>query len=409
MSKNREPDAASARRSLPRNVKILGGVSLFNDVASEAVVPLLPSFLLALSGTRFQLGLMEGAADSVASILKLFSGGWSDRAGKRKGFVLCGYSLTVIVRPLLAIITAPWQLFLIRICDRIGKGVRTSPRDAVIADSTDPAIRGRAFGFHRAMDHLGAAIGPLLATGFLWVWPDQVRSLFFWTFLPGLLVLALLIFGLREPPAGKPSPTRPRLTLQPFDRNFRLYLLSLVVFTLGNSSDLFLLERSKELGVPLLQLPLLWCVFHVAKSTGNLFLGRVVDRIGPRPLLFLGWLTYVGNYLAFAMATTAGESWLVFLTYALYYGLTEPAEKTLVADLAGSERKGLAYGWYNFAIGIATLPANLLFGALYHFWGAFTAFGLGAALAAVAVLLLLGVRGPRQTDITSAPSPAEPG
>lgn len=390
-------DAAVARRSLPRNVKILGGVSLFNDVASEAVFPLLPSFLLALSGTPFLLGFIEGTADSVASILKLWSGGWSDRAGKRKEFVLFGYALSAIVRPLLYVIVAPWQLLLIRVSERIGKGVRTSPRDAMIADSTDPSIRGRAFGFHRAMDHLGAAIGPLLAAGFLLIWPDQIRTLFLLTLLPGLLVVALLIFGLCEPPSGKPTTTKspPRLTLQPFDRNFRLYLLSLVVFTLGNSSDAFLLVRAKELGVPTWQLPLVWCAFHIAKSTGNLLLGRAVDRFGPRPFLFLGWLVYAGIYLAFAVATTAAEVWFFFLLYALFYGLTEPSEKTLVANLAGSERKGLAYGWYNFAIGIATLPANLIFGALYEHWGALAAFGWGAAQALMAVALLTGVRGRR--------------
>jgi MFS family permease len=388
-------DAAITRPLLPRNVKILGGVSLLNDVASEAVFPLLPSFLLTLSGSRFQLGLIEGTADSLASILKLWSGGWSDRSGKRKELVLFGYSLTAIVRPLLAVIVAPWQLLLIRVSDRLGKGIRTSPRDAVIADSTDPSIRGRAFGFHRAMDHLGAAIGPLLAAGFLWIWPERMRTLFFLTILPGLLVLILLIFGLREPPAGKSSPSPPRLSLRPFDRSFRLYLLSLVVFTLGNSSDAFLLVRAGELGVPTWQLPVLWCAFHVAKSTSNLLLGHAVDRFGPRPFLYLGWLVYAGTYLAFALATTATETWFFFLSYALFYGLTEPSEKTMVANLAGSERKGLAYGWYNCAIGIATLPANLIFGALYQYWGALAAFAWGAGSALVAIALLTGVRGQR--------------
>lgn len=436
MSERIAPDDAIASSSLPRNVKILGGVSLLNDVASEAAFPLLPKLLeelgraslfsflpgyvVALFGTRFLLGFIEGTADTTASFLKLWSGGWSDRAGKRKAFIVLGYALTVIARPLLAVIVAPWQLLLLRVSDRIGKGVRTSPRDAVIADSTPAALRGRAFGFHRAMDHLGAAIGPLLAAGLLWIWPEQMRMLFFLTLFPGLLVLALLSLGLREPaPLTLPSPPggedrvrenrMPRLTLRPFDRNFRLYLLSLVVFTLGNSSDAFLLLRAGELGVPTWQLPLLWCVFHIAKSTGNLLLGRAVDRFGPRPFLFLGWLVYAGIYLAFALATTAGEVWIFFLTYALFYGLTEPSEKTLVANLAGSERSGLAYGWYNFAIGIATLPANLIFGALYHYGGAMAAFGWGAVLAAGAVLLLLGVRGPRQAEFISIPSPEEPG
>jgi MFS family permease len=399
MNESAAPDRAAVRPSLPRNVKILGGASLLNDVASEAIFPLLPTFLLTiLPGTTLFLGVIEGVADSVASILKLWSGGWSDRAGRRKGFVLFGYSLATILRPLIGVIVAPWQLLVIRVGDRIGKGVRTSPRDALIADSTDPSIRGRAFGFHRAMDHLGAAIGPLLAAGFLWIWPGQMRALFVLTIVPGFLVLGLLIFGLREPQAHKRSREPLILTLRPFDGNFRLYLLSLVVFTLGNSSDAFLLVRAGELGVPTWQLPLLWGAFHVAKSTSNLLLGRAVDRFGPRPFLFLGWLVYAGIYLAFAWATTPAEAWIFFLCYAVFYGLTEPAEKTLVVNLAGSERKGLAFGWYNFAIGIATLPASLIFGALYQYQGALMAFGWGAALALVAVVLLTGVRGQRKGE-----------
>ncbi len=387
---------ASPNPPLPRNVKVLGGASLLNDTASEMIFPLLPNFLLTtLGGNRFYLGVIEGAADSVASLLKLWSGGRSDQAGRRKGFVLFGYSLAALTRPLIGVIVAPWQLFLVRFGDRIGKGVRTSPRDALIADSTDPSMRGRAFGFHRAMDHLGAAIGPLLAAGFLFLWPEHLRTLFLLTIVPGLLVVYLLVFGLRETPATEPPQERLHLTLKPFDHNFRRYLLALVVFTLGNSSDAFLLVRAGELGVPVAMLPLLWCAFHVVKSSSNLLLGRAVDKFGPRPFIFLGWLVYAGVYLAFALATSAWEAWAYFLCYALFFGLTEPAEKTLVANLVGNERKGLAYGWYNFAIGIATLPSSLIFGALYQYFGPLVAFGWGAALAFVAGILMLGVKKPR--------------
>ena len=385
--------AAPSHPALPRNVKVLGAASLLNDVSSEMIFPLLPTFLITvLGGNRFHLGVIEGLADSVASVLKLWSGGRSDRAGRRKGYVVFGYSLAAVTRPLIGVIVAPWQLFAVRIGDRIGKGVRTSPRDALIADSTDPSMRGRAFGFHRAMDHLGAAIGPVLAAGFLWLWPGDLRTLFLLSVVPGLLVVALLVFALREPAPTGPPKERLHLTLKPFDRNFRLYLVALVVFTLGNSSDAFLLVRVAELGVPVVVLPLLWSAFHVAKSGSNLFLGRAVDRFGPRPFLFLGWFLYAGVYLAFALATEAWEAWALFLGYALFYGLTEPAEKKLVADLVGGERKGLAYGWYNFAIGIATLPASLIFGALYQVYGALAAFGWGAALALLAVVLLVGVK-----------------
>lgn len=375
---------------LPRNVKLLGTASLLNDVASEMIYPLMPQFLITvLGGNRFHLGIIEGIADSVSSLLKLWAGAWTDRAGQRKGFVVTGYALAAVARPLIGLVAAPWQLFAARTADRIGKGLRTSPRDAMIADSTAEAQRGRAFGFHRAMDHLGAAVGPILAMAFLLVWPEQLRMLFLLTLIPGLVVVALLVLGLREQATEKTAGQPLRLTLRPFDRNFRVYLLALVVFTLGNSSDAFLLVRAGELGVPTALLPLLWCVFHMVKSVGNLLAGKTVDRLGPRPLVLTGWLIYAVIYIAFAVIDTAWQVWLVFTAYGLFYALTEPAEKTLVAKLVGAERKGLAFGWFNFAIGIASLPSSLIFGWLYEQHGPLAAFGWGATLSGLAALLLL--------------------
>lgn len=378
--------------ALPRSVKVVGLASLLNDTASEMIYPLLPHFLLnVLLGNRFYLGVIEGIADSVASFVKLWSGDQSDRAGRRKSFIVFGYCVPALVRPVIGLTVAPWQLFAIRVLDRIGKGVRSSPRDALIADSTDQSVRGRAFGFHRAMDNLGAAIGPLLAAGFLWIWPTELRTLFLIALVPGLLVVILLVFGLRESPIPQPTHERLCLTLKPFDRSFRVYLLSLVVFTLGNSSDVFLLVRAGEVGVPTAMLPLLWCVCHIAKSASNLLLGRIVDRVGSRPALFLGWLSFAGVYLAFGSATNAWEAWTFFIAYGLACGLIEPAERALVAQLVGVERKGLAYGWYNFAIGIATLPSSLIFGGLYQSFGPLVAFASGGALALIAAILLMGV------------------
>lgn len=385
----------SAKPPLPRNVKLLGWASLLNDVASEMIFPLMPQFLLTvLGGNKAWLGVIEGVADSVSSLLKLWAGAWSDRAGGRKAFVVAGYVVAAVARPITGLLTAPWQLFAVRTTDRIGKGIRTAPRDALLADATEAAMRGRAFGFHRSMDHLGAAVGPVLATLFLLAWPGQLRTLFLVTLVPGLAVAALLVFGLRETSGGGERQAPLRLTLRPFDRNFRLYLAALVVFTLGNSSDAFLLVRAGELGVPTAYLPLLWFAFHLVKSVGNYLSGPVVDRLGPRPLIFAGWAVYAVIYLAFARITTAWQMWITFLAYGVFYALTEPAEKTLVAQLVGAERRGLAFGWFNFAIGIAALPSSLLFGWLYERFGATTAFGWGAAAAAVAAVLLLGVSRP---------------
>jgi MFS family permease len=246
------------------------------------------------------------------------------------------------------------------------------------------------------MDHLGAAIGPLLAAAFLWFWPEQLRALFLLTVIPGLMVVLLLAWGLREERAVRETSAQaawvPALNLKPFGRGFRTYLAALVVFTLGNSSDAFLLVRAAELGVPNYALPLLWCAFHVAKSGGNLAGGRIVDRFGPRRLILLAWVFYAGIYFAFAVATQAWHVWLLFVGYALYYALAEPAEKTLVAGLVPEQYRGLAFGWYHLALGIAVLPASVLFGQLYEALGATIAFGSGSLLAIVAAAILLAVR-----------------
>jgi len=381
---------------LPANVRVLGWASFWNDTASEMIFPLLPTFLISeLGGNKVQLGVVEGLADTIGSVLRLFSGAWSDRLGKRKALVVGGYGTAATARALLGLVTAPWQLMAARAVDRIGKGIRTSPRDALIADSTPAELRGRAFGYHRSMDHLGAALGPLLATLFLAWRPGQVRELFQLAIIPSLVVIGLLSVGLREP-RGEATEKQPplRLTLRPFDRSFRVYLVALLVFALGNASDAFLLVRAKELGVREMWLPILWLVFHLAKSFGNQLGGRIVDRWGPRIPIVAGWSIYAAVYLGFAGATQAWHAWALFLGYAFYYAFSEPAEKTLVTQLAGAERKGLAFGWYNLAVGLSALPASLAFGALYQHYGPMTAFLWGAALALSAMLLLFGVRRP---------------
>ena len=378
---------------LPGNVKLLGTASLLNDVASEMIYPLLPQFLInVLGGNRFHLGVIEGIADSASSLLRLWSGAWSDRIGQRKSLIVIGYAMAALARPALGLVVSPWQMFAARIADRVGKGLRTAPRDTLIADSTPAEIRGRAFGFHRAMDHLGAALGPGVAALFLLVWPEQLRTLFLLTLLPGLCVVGLLIVGLREKPSEGTSSEQLNLTLKPFSRSFRVYLLALVIFTLGNSSDAFLLVRAGELGVPAALLPLLWSAFHVIKSVGNLLAGRVADSIGSRPLILLGWAIYAAIYLSFALIETSWQVWTVFLFYGLFYALTEPAEKKLVTQLVGVEHKGLAFGWFNFAIGITALPSSVVFGWLYQQLGPLVAFSWGAALAALAAALLSFVR-----------------
>ena len=395
---------------LPRTVRVLGLASLLNDIASEMIFPLLPKFLLVtLGASRTQLGLIEGLADTTASLLKLLSGYWSDRLARRKQFVVAGYALGALCRPALALVSGAGQILALRLTDRFGKGIRTAPRDALLADSVAPGERGRAFGFHRAMDHLGAAIGPLLALGYLaWAAPEgssperlesALRTLFGWALVPGLGVVALVAWGLRETPRAGEDPVSVDAVSPPtesvsdafpttlFSPRFRRFLLALGLFTLGNSSDAFLLVRAGEVGIPVAQLPLLWCLFHIAKTQGNLWAGRLVDQIGPRPLIAGGWTLYMLVYLGFGWCTAPWQVWGLFLLYAVFYALTEPAEKTLVTQLTPPAARGSAFGWFHGIIGLAALPASLLFGVVYDHWGPPAAFGLGATLALAALVV----------------------
>jgi MFS family permease len=369
-----------------------------NDVASEMIFPLLPTFLIGvLGGTKVHLGLIDGIGETASSLLKLWAGAHSDAIGRRKAFVLFGYGVSAVARPLIGLALAPWHVLALRTLDRVGKGVRTSPRDVLIAESTEEGNRGRAFGFNRAMDHLGAAIGPLIAFGFLWLWPGQLRLLIALALVPAIPILILLFFGLREAPRPKQRAAEKRFvpSLAPLDARFRLYLAALLIFTLGNSSDSFLLVRAAELGVPTTWLPVLWSLFHVVKSGGSQLAGSWIDRLRPRRVIWAGWLIYAATYMAFAFATAAWHAWALFFVYAIYYALAEPAEKTLVADLVGPQHRGLAYGWFNLTIGISALPASLLFGVVYEQYGALAAFGMGAALALIASTVLVGVDEPR--------------
>lgn len=390
-------DKSPEPRRLPATVRVLGWVSLVNDAASEAIYPLLPTFIMhTLGGNKLQLGLIEGVAESAASLLKLASGAWSDRLPRRKGLIVFGYLLAALCRPLIGAAHSVWQVLAIRGTDRVGKGIRGAPRDAMIADVTAAEERGRAFGFHRAMDHLGSAIGPLLATAFLLWRPGDLRTLFLLTIVPGLIVVLLLVLGLRAPGVHEHQEPTGDDAHEPLGRNFAWYLAVLCLFTLGNSSDAFLLVRAEELGVHVAYLPLLWLMFSLLKAVGNLAVGGAVHRLGPLRLIQVGWLCYAAVYMGFAGATQYYEAWLLFAAYAVFFALTEPAEKTLVANLVPAHRRGLAYGWFNLALGIAALPSSLLFGWLYDRYGALGAFGFGAGLALLASLLLGFVREPRR-------------
>lgn len=385
---------------LGRNVLALSAVSLLTDVASEMTYPLLPVFLATVLGASASaVGAIEGAAESTAALLKLFSGWLSDRVPRRKPLVLAGYAIASAIRPLIGLAQGVSQVFAIRVTDRIGKGIRSSPRDAMIADSVDPAIRGRAFGFHRAADHAGAVIGPLLAFAILRWSRLDLRTVFLLTAIPGALAVAALVFGVREVPRVEAEPAREKAAIDlktPLGRRFWAFLGVLLLFTLGNSSDAFLLLRAGQLGVVPALVPILWAMLHIVKSASSVPGGALSDRLGRKPLMVAGWLLYAAVYFAFGRATAPWQAWGLFAVYGLYFGLTEGVEKALVADFVPADRRGAAFGWYNLAIGIAALPASLLFGALWDRWGSATAFDFGAllALAAAAGIALVAPRAP---------------
>ena len=388
------PQSSAWYRGLSRNVVILGIVSLLNDAASEMIYPLLPAFLTSVLGAGpAALGAIEGVAESTASFLKLYSGYVSDRMKRRKNWIVAGYSLSNIIRPLIAVAGSWVQVLVLRFSDRVGKGLRTSPRDALIADSTPPESRGAAFGFHRALDHGGAIVGPLLATGLLVVFHNSIPAIFLLSFIPGTLAVLLLIVGLREQEVvragGDTKSFNIRSAWNEMPGGFRRYLLIILLFTLGNSSDAFLLVKAQALGVPLALLPTLWVVLHAVKMAFSVPGGVLSDRMGRKAVIVSGWVVYALVYAGFAAAGEQWHVWALFTVYGIYFGLTEGVEKALVADLAPAHLRGSAFGLYHLAVGLGAFPASLLFGLLWQAAGPAAAFGMGALLALLAGLLLV--------------------
>ena len=374
---------AVTRTRLSRTVVALGVVSFLTDASSEMIYPLLPVFLTStLGASPSMLGAIEGAAETTASLLKLASGWWSDRIRRRKPLVVFGYALASATRPLVAIAQSATQVMAIRLADRVGKGIRGAPRDALIADSVDPADRGRAFGFHRAADHAGAVVGPLVAFALLQAAGLEMRTVFWLAAVPAAAAVVAVVLFVREPRAAAATavPAKPDFTA-PLPRPFRQYLVILLVFTLGNSTDAFLLLRAQQLGVSIALLPILWALLHVVKSAVSTGGGVLSDRIGRVPTLVAGWIVFALVYLGFALAAAQWQAWALFLVYGVFFALTEGPERALVADLVPQNRRGTAFGWFNLVVGLGALPASLIFGVLWTAYGPTVPFIVGASLA----------------------------
>jgi MFS family permease len=443
-----------AKKRIPHAVIMLGIVSLFTDAASEMIYPLVPVYIAALGSGAILLGVIEGVAETTASMLKLISGIISDKIGKRKLLVLIGYSISSVIRPLTGIVSSAWEIIIIRMFDRVGKGIRTAPRDALIASSVDESIRGKSYGFHRAMDNTGAVIGPVLAIITLLILfigfglRDSLTALR-WTFIlaiiPGFLAILTIVLFVKESAPGNTIGKPFAFSLKSFDKNFRNYLLVMILFTLGNSSDAFLLFRVQEAihksgavvtmvngikplhnmvsnfgdeaaqakVINILFLPLVWAFFHIIKVIFSTPLGTLSDKIGRKIVINIGWGIYAFVYISFALLVflspdlQIAATFILFAIYALFYAFTEGAEKAFVADLVKDNNRGTAFGLFSFSIGMGALPASIIFGFLYSYFdvrlpgfGGTVAFGFGGAIAIISMVLLAikvkePVRGPK--------------
>jgi MFS family permease len=370
------------------------------------IYPLLPVFLAGVLGTSSTfIGAIEGVAETTASLLKLLSGWWSDRVRSRKPFVVIGYLIASVARPFTAATRNASQVLAIRLTDRIGKGLRTSPRDALLADSAPPDARGLAYGFHAAADNAGAVLGPLIAFFILKLQGvgtldtskrlsthDEfaIRNVFWLSAIPAAIAMLVLIFVVHDVPKrdDRPESSDDSLQTERLTGRFWAYLTVVLLFTLGNSTDAFLLLRANQLGVPVALAPILWAVLNFVKSATGTYGGHLSDRVGRKPLIVGGWLLYAAVYFAFAWARVPWQAWALFAIYGIFYGMTEGTEKALVADIVPRARRGAAFGWYNLAIGLGALPASLTFGWIWDTYGAASAFVFGASLALVAAVLM---------------------
>ena len=381
------------KRKLPRTVIILSLVSLLNDMASEMVTPFIPILIATVLGAGpVILGLVEGVADAAASFLKLWAGRHSDAlGGKRKGLMVWGYGLSNLARPLIGLASSWGALLLLRSMDRAGKGIRGAPRDALLADATDSDMRGYAFGFHRALDNAGAVGGSLLAVVAL-TWAGLTFSqVILWSAVPGVLVLLLLIFGVREPP--RPAMQQQDNALAPLawsslSHPTRRYLLILALFTFARASESFILLRGNEIGMSMVQILLMWAVLNITKAATSTYGGRLADAFGLGNLTMIGWLGYGLSFIAFSQVSHVVWLWISVAGYGLVTGLSEGSERALISVYANERERGTAFGWYHLAVGLSAIPAGLLFGTLWHYWGAGAAFLFSGNIALVCVILL---------------------
>ena len=379
------------KERLPRQAVLFGWVSLLNDFASEMVYPLLPAFVTGvLGGGAVALGTLDGAADFASTFVKLWAGRRADREGRRGPLIVLGYLVAVVVRPVISLTGAAWEVVGLRVTDRVGKGIRTPPRDALIADVTPVSLRGRAFGLQRGMDHAGAVIGPLVAWYLLQFHSAGVRTVIESSAIPGVLVLILAMWatsGARsQVSTPAPGPERTAPDPRPPSPGSRRALYVIAFFYFVRMPETLMILRSQQLGVPVAQVLLLWAALHVVRSSSSFVGGALNDRRGSVLTMWLGWASYVAVAAGFALAASAWEAWALFLALGVVAGLTESPERALVARLAGA-RSGSGFGAYYALTGIASLVGAVALGEVYQQVGASTSFTVSAAGTAVLVIV----------------------
>lgn len=386
---------------LESNVFFTGLVSFFMDVSSEMIYPLVPLFLANTLGVNISMiGLIEGIAEATASLLKVFSGWFSDLLGKRKGLMLAGYATSTLSRPIIALAVSWQQVFLSRFVDRLGKGIRTAPRDAIIAESTEPTHLGRAFSFHRSMDTMGAVIGPAVALLLLQRRSNSYQSVFWLSILPGLVAVLIIVFFVKEGSRFKKvAASLPQLTFKHFDWRVRFFILIAALFALGNSSDAFLILKAQQVGVPSVLIPAVYLTFNLVYTFSAIPAGMAADRYGKKRLILLGFLLFSGLYFGFGVASTPMTIWILFGAYGIFMGLTEGIQKAFLASILPADYKATAFGVYATCVGLATLPSSVIAGILWEKVSPAATFYFGSSTAALSAILfaVLIARSGKQT------------
>ena len=361
------------------------------DVSSEMIYPLVPLFLANVLGVnKSVIGLIEGIAESTASLLKVFSGWFSDRIGNRKWLMAAGYGISTLSRPIVALATGWQHVMGSRFIDRFGKGVRTAPRDAIIAESSEKTHLGRAFGFHRSMDTMGAVVGPALAFFLLGLFSNNYRWVFWLSMIPGAIaVLLIILFITEKKKASLPHSERPKLTLKHFDWRFKFFVAIATLFAVGNSSDVFLILRAQQIGVPTVMIPILYLLFNLIYSLSAIPAGIAADRFGKKRVILLGFVLFAVLYYGFAVAEDARAVWILFGFYGLFMGLTEGIQKAFLATIIPQDFKATAFGVFNTAVGIAAFPASLIGGWLWDHVSPSATFYFGAITAGLSAILFV--------------------